>query len=120
MDIENLIKDPDKIKELISVLQNMLPQEEDNDKSPIKTKTTRAKSKNTKNKFEELGLHRLHKEDTKIDKILNQNPPSPRTRKAQILSVTCRVCGKTEKISSNLLHDSQERYKCNKCCTGAG
>lgn len=116
MDIESLIKDPDKIKELISVLQNMLPQEETNN-SPIRTKTIKAKSKN---KFEELGLHKLHKEDTKIDKILNQNPPSPRNRKAKILTVKCRVCGKSEKISSGLLYDSEDRYKCNKCCAGAG
>jgi|688.fasta_scaffold1176380_2 hypothetical protein len=118
MDIENLIKDPDKIKELITVLQNMLPQE--SNKSPIKTKKTKATPNTTKNKFEELGLHKLHKEDTKIDKILNKNPPSPRNRKAKIVSVRCRVCGKSEKISSSLLHDSPERYKCNKCCAGAG
>lgn len=116
MDIENIIKDPDKIKELISVLQNMLPQEE----SVIKTKKTKAKPNGTKNKFEELGLHKLHKEDSKIDKILNKNPPSPRNRKAKIISVKCRVCGKSEKISSSLLYDAPDRYKCNKCCSGAG
>lgn len=118
MDIENLIKDPEKIKELISVLQNMLPQDEQ--VSKIKTKKTKSKAGGTKNKFDELGLYRLHKEDIEIDKILNKNGPSPRTRKLQKISVKCRVCGKAEQIPHTSLYDSPERYKCNKCCTGAG
>lgn len=91
--------------------------------SKIKTKGTSRKRSKGKyvNKFDKMSEFQLHKEDTKLQEKLSQIPPVARQReeKAQI-EVTCRVCGRREKISPSLIFDNVSRYKCNNCCTQAG
>lgn len=91
--------------------------------SKIKTKGgSRKKSKGKYvNKFDKMSEFQLHKEDNKLQEKLSKLPPVARQReeKAQI-EVTCRVCGKKEKISPSLIFDHVSRYKCNNCCTQAG
>jgi len=134
--------EPEKIHALISILQSMLPsdQEETQEESFVSTKTTKNKTAITKkpaalktkatkktkktrksfvNKFDQMPEHRMHKEDTLIDKQLNVLPPTPRDRHFQPVTVQCRICGKQETVSPSLI-DSQNRYKCNNCCTSSG
>jgi hypothetical protein len=122
---------PEQIKLLISMLQSMLPKEE----QPSKTQTTdrkvdefdnpNIKTKSTKipgarqNKFLSMPEMNMHKADVKIDQKLATQPPSPRTRSFEPVEVRCRACGKKEKVNPAIL-DSVDRYKCNKCSTMAG
>lgn len=115
---------PDQIKQMISMLSAMLPQDagtNDDDEfvSSIKTKKVTSKKSNFKNKFLEMSEKNLHKEDTEIDKLLSVTAPTPRNRNNSTVKVRCRVCGKQEDISASLVLD-KDRYKCNKCCSGAG
>jgi len=121
--------DNDDIKQLIAILQKGLMDEnlaeKSSVKSPknknnIKTKKTRVSNDNETNKFLSLGFDKLHKDDIAIDKLLKKNPPTARNRNVKILDVKCRLCGKSEKISASLLHESPDRYKCNKCCSSPG
>lgn len=122
--------DNDDIKQLIAILQKGLTNESTEEEEPvvkppknknnIKTKKTRVSNDNETNKFLSLGFDRLHKDDVAIDKLLKKNPPTSRKRNVKILDVKCRVCGKAEKISASLLHESPDRYKCNKCCSSPG
>lgn len=122
MDLNN----PKELKKLISVLQDLLNQssEESSDEEPvskIKTKTARSgNKKKTKNKFLDMPEKDMHKNDSEIDKKLCKNPPTPRTRKFKPVQVNCRVCGKTESVSPDVIPESTERYKCNKCAATAG
>lgn len=119
------ISDPEQIKKLISVLQQLLPQEnnDDNDEpvSKIKTKTRQSGNKNKKNsnKFLNMPEMRMHKDDCIIDKKLSKVPPTPRTRKYKSVKVKCRSCGKEENVNPNIIPESIDRYKCNKCCAMA-
>lgn len=115
MEINNL--SPDEIKQMILLLQNMLPEKSNNVKKPRKKTQPKIKNKTINlNKFDEMKEYHLHKEDSEIDKKLSKFPLVPRTRKFQPVSVICIGCGKKEKVSSSIL-DSPERYKCNKCCS---
>jgi predicted nucleic-acid-binding Zn-ribbon protein len=124
MDISQLAKDPKKIQELITLLSSLLPSETDNteaeEDSPIKSnsKKLNIKKKRT-NKFADMPEANMHKEDIEIDKKLAKYPPSIRNRPVDFVEVSCRVCGKTELISANIV-DSRDRYKCNNCSTSPG
>jgi hypothetical protein len=135
MDLNDILKDPKQIQQLIKTLQALVPgdtkdsaseeaedePEEFNNKM-IKTKTTKRKrSSSDTNKFLKMAEKNLHKEDAKIDKLLSVSPPVARMREFEMIDVTCRVCGKKETISPGLLiSDSPSRYKCNTCSTSAG
>ena len=99
------------------------PEEETQFNTKIRTKGGSRKRPKNKyvNKFEKMSEFALHKEDNKLQEKLSTLPPVARQReeKAQI-EVTCRVCGKREKISPSLIFDHVSRYKCNNCCTQAG
>lgn len=118
---------PEQIQQMIAMLQNMLPsdneqpveEEEKSSSSPIRTVDRKPKP-STINKFDQMMEANLHKEDIEIDKKLAKYDPTPRIRRFQPLDVVCRVCGKRESISPNLLPDSPDRYKCNNCSRGAG
>jgi hypothetical protein len=118
--------DNDDIKQLIAILQKGLSDNNSVDTEP-KTKPKRTRniraSKETKskqiNKFESMPEFNMCKEDLAFDQKVNKPPPSARLREFEPMKVRCRVCGKTEKVASDLI-DSIERYKCNKCSTGAG
>lgn len=122
MDLNN----PKELKKLISVLQDLLNQssDESSDDEPvskIKTKTARSgNKKKNKNKFLDMPEKDMYKNDSEIDKKLCKNPPTPRTRKFKPVKVNCRVCGKTESVSPDVIPESTERYKCNKCAATAG
>lgn len=136
MDLNELSKNPQQIQQLIDMLQALLPQEtvDVNKQTPapnqIKTKsrkrisstskTTNDQSNQFHNKFSDMPEFAMHKEDIAVDKLLNKHPPAARTRKFSTIEVTCRVCGKKERISPSLLMESAARYKCNNCSTQAG
>ncbi len=121
---------PEQIKQLISLLQQMLPSDDNKTKddeeddssfeSPIRTKSTRSNNKNRKNKFLDMQEKNMHKEDIAIDKKLATSSPTPRNREFTPVEVKCRSCGKKEKVSPAIVPDSIDRYKCNNCSTTAG
>lgn len=147
MDPNELLKDPEQIKALISLLQGLVDQsspKQDEEEEPennrvapskpgstIKTKgrqkagssnTIKSKKpqpKNT-NQFEKMAEFRMHKDDCAIDKKLCSNPPVARMRDFEFIDVVCRVCGKKESIAPALLFDVPSRYKCNNCSTQSG
>lgn len=143
MDPKDLLQDPEQIKNLISVLQSLLPKDEEpikkslpkrknkkdketsshndfvlNDK--IKTKGRRSIQSSYINKFEKMSEFRMHKDDSEVDAKLAKHPPVARTREFEPVSVVCRICGKKEIVSPSLVHEGPSRYKCNNCSTQAG
>jgi hypothetical protein len=126
MDLNELSKNPEQLKQLINLLQTLLPDnksaDEDSDEfSPVmRTKGQKAKKAHHKNKFLSMREKDMHKDDSKIDKLLCQSGPVSRSRDFSLVKVTCRVCGKTEDINPVLLFDAPNRYKCNNCSTSAG
>lgn len=131
------INNPEQIKQLIQMLQQLLPQEnniteakpkkqkakkrkvDEFDNPNIKTKSPKRVHSNV-NKFLEMPERNLHKEDSIIDKKLSKNPPTPRNRQFIPLDVVCRVCGKREQVNPAIIPESADRYKCNKCSSTAG
>lgn len=118
----------DDIKQLIAILQRGLENTDTNtlDKENIKPvrkpRTSHKKSttqKKATNKFENMPEFNMCKEDLEIDRKIRKPPPSERKAPFQYLKVRCRVCGKEDNIAPDLI-ESIERYKCNKCATGAG
>lgn len=111
MDIENIKKDPKQIHLMIQMLQNML---EDNNKTDEKNI-----SKNDWNKFDHMAENNMHKDDNAIDQKLNIHPITPRTRKTKMVTVSCRICGKSSSVPSSCII-SIDRYKCNRCAKVGG
>lgn len=118
--------DNDDIKALIAILQKGLSDDDDQtavESSKPKTRKTSAKTtpkkKKTTNKFENMAEFGMCKEDVEFDKKIKKPPPSVRNRAFDFVKAKCRVCGKTEKVAPSLI-ESIDRYKCNKCSTGAG
>lgn len=128
MDLNELAKNPEQIKGLIAILQQLLPTDtpskpdaNDQFSDPIRTKGSRKSIQSRPNKFVDMPEKNMHKEDSKIDQLLSVNPPVARAREFATINVTCRVCGKTEDIPPSLATaDSKTRYKCNNCSTSAG
>jgi ribosomal protein S27E len=128
MNLEDLAKNPEKIKDLISLLSSLLPdnqakdteqdEEEVQEAMPIKSKKINTKKKRT-NKFVLMPESGMHKDDCEIDKKLQKYPPTLRNRPANFVDVRCRVCGKTEQVRDSLV-DSMDRYKCNNCARSPG
>jgi predicted transcriptional regulator of viral defense system len=112
--------DKDDIKQLIAILQKGLSEDEPED-FPVEEIKPRPKIKKTisKNKFDVMPEAKMHKEDTEIDRRLNVQPPTDRSRTYKTVRVRCRVCGKNEEVNPSLV-ESIERYKCNKCSTSSG
>lgn len=135
MDLNDLVKNPDQIKGLITILQALLDsQATSSDTSLVtepktpkkKTRTTSKQNRKQKetpqreNKFLSMPEKNMHKEDVEIDKRLNKLPPTPRSRSFKPIRVTCRVCGKSENVNPNYMTTEIDRYKCNKCSGAAG
>jgi len=130
MDLNDLAKNPEQIKNLITLLQQMLPTtaEENTEEqgseeeftAPLRTKGSRRKTKQAKNKFVDMPERDMHKDDTIIDQKLARFPPVSRARPFELVEVRCRVCGKTEKVSPSLVFEGVDRYKCNNCSTSSG
>ena len=118
--------DENDIKALIAILQKGLEKDDDNDKEIVQPKTkksqpkaTTPKKKKSVNKFEKMTEFTMCKEDVEIDRKIKKPPPTARNRPFDYIKVQCRVCGKKDKVAPTLV-ESIERYKCNKCATGAG
>lgn len=129
------LSNPQQIKQLIALLQGLLPKEDSTDntkpqnktkknkplKNNIKTKTRkRQEETESYNKFLEMPEMNMHKSDVEIDKKLCRHPPTKRNREYEPIKAICRVCGKNELINSAILPDSSDRYKCNKCSSSSG
>lgn len=130
---EDILQNPEQLKKFIAALSSLLPPEENNLPEKPKAKKTRTTKKTTRkttnktrtseerhNKFLDMAENNMFKEDPKVAKKLYNQPPMRRRSKKAKLSVTCRICGKREEISSALLYGDKDRYKCNKCCGSAG
>ena len=124
--------DKNDIKALIAILQKGLvdDNEEDNhdevEETPVKPKSrprikkkTNNNQKKFNNKFDSMPEINMFKEDVEIDRKLQKFPPTPRTRKFIPIKVQCRICGKKEKVPPTLV-ETTDRYKCNRCSSGAG
>lgn len=129
MDLNDLVKNPDQIKQLITVLQQLLPSEskpQNDDEAeefhnPIRTKGGKKNfSQGRPNKFESMMEKGMHKDDIEIDKKLSAHPPVARSRDFQTMKVKCRVCGREEDVNPSLLTSESSRFKCNNCSTSAG
>jgi hypothetical protein len=139
MDLNELIKNPEQIKNLIQVLEALLPKTETKaepvmeepavepktytQNNTIKTRGSKPRADNsgTVNKFERMAEFSMHKEDAALDKVLCKQPPVARLRdEVPPIEVTCRICGKKETVSPSLVFESVSRYKCNNCSTQAG
>lgn len=118
--------DNDDIKQLIMILQKGLSDDSHTDVSkdkPLSNNTIKHKKTNGKssvNKFDSMREKGLHKNDTEVDKLLNKYPPTTRSRTSTLVEAKCRSCGKTEQVSSLLITDSVNRYKCNSCSKEPG
>lgn len=130
MDLNDLASNPDQLKQLITVLQQLLPKEtseeseaqdetEEFTNTAIRTKNSKKRPKQAVNKFLEMSEKDMHKDDTRIDKMLAKHPPVMRSREFEPIAVICRVCGKTETVNPSII-ENKSRYKCNKCSTSAG
>lgn len=121
MDLSELSNNPEQVKQLILILQELLSKQGSSiAKVPTKPKAPKKPKAKDKpntfiNKFESMSERNLHKEDSKIDKLLNNRLPTERNRKFQPVKVVCRSCGKQESVNPTLIQDSVDRYKCNKC-----
>ena len=123
--------DQDDIKALIAILQKGLTDDDTSEKTNLPKKTkkvtkpksqtlnTKPKKKKSLNRFEKMAEFGMCKEDVEIDKKIKKPPPSARNRPFDYIKVQCRVCGKKDKVAPTLV-ESTDRYKCNKCSTGAG
>lgn len=132
MDLNNLAQNPEQIKQLIALLQTLLPGENsEGQTSPPKrdehiTTSTKAEepisnSPRRINKFVDMPEKNMHKEDCVIDQMLCKTPPVSRSRDFTPVQVKCRICGREESVSpSSLTSDSRSRYKCNRCSSSAG
>ena len=72
------------------------------------------------NLFLDMPEKNMHKNDVLIDQKLKSSQPIARNRPAALIDVKCRVCGKQEQVSGQLIVDGVNRYKCNNCARGAG
>lgn len=119
------------IQQLIAILQRGLDNNQDTNEAVETTPSRKRTTKTTKdkkqtsnknkrtNKFENMPEFNMCKEDLEIDRKIRKPPPSERKAPFQYLKVRCRVCGKEDNVAPDLI-ESIERYKCNKCATGAG
>ena len=113
------------IMALIAILQKGLTDDEqelqyEEAAPPTKQRAQKKVKPKMVNKFDAMSERNMHKQDSKIDKLLwGDAQPTDRGRTLSLVQVRCRVCGKNEEISSSLV-DSTERYKCNKCAGSSG
>ena len=126
MELDDLKKDPEKIRQLISLLSSILESGESTPTAPqspveIPPPTQTANLGNKKpTKFLNMPEYTMFKEDVAIDKALNKYPPTARQRGQSKIDVVCRICAKKENIHPSMLCDSVDRYKCNNCAASPG
>lgn len=66
------------------------------------------------NLFKERGFDKLHKTDTKIDKLLIGNNQRTRREESRLITVRCVDCDKKCKVSPQVINDDG-RYRCDNC-----
>lgn len=137
-----LPQDPEQIQQMIDLLQTMLDAQETGDdpepevqpktrrkkvakkttkkKTTTRKRTSKIKEEDSSNKFLSMNEFNMYKENPEVAKKLYNQPPMRRRPTKNLVDVTCRVCGKREKVSSSLLYNGTERYKCNKCASSPG
>lgn len=118
------------VQALIGILQKLITDHTDQEETttkrgqPVKSKEKKQQRRKTQpehyNSFVDMPEHNMHREDTAIDKKLRKFPPTPRNRPATFIDAKCRVCGKEETISSKIVPESIDRYKCNTCSQTGG
>lgn len=134
--INDLLKNPEQIKQMISMLSSLLEtinqntttesiKEQVENTSPIKNNKKSSKvRKNPKepsvNKFLSMPEANMFKEDPVTAQKLYKQSPIARTRKNDTVKAKCRVCGRQEEVRASLLYGGLERFKCNKCSTTPG
>lgn len=139
--LQELLKNPEQIKQMINVLSTLLETvSKDNpsadtdaaadttDNKPKKTKRNRITKKQfgtkevtqKENKFLSMPEANMYKEDPEVAQKLYKLPPVSRGRKSQIVNARCRICGKEEKIQASLIYGGIDRFKCNKCSSTPG
>lgn len=129
MDLNELSQNPEQIKSLISLLESLLPKEnneqldssiETPQKSVFKTRKKNSFTEHT-NKFVDMPESQMYKSDSDIDKKLCSAPPVARSRTYDPIQVTCRICGKKEYVNPSIVYDLRDnRYKCNTCSASSG
>ena len=129
---EDILKNPEQIKQLINLLSGLLPSDSDSSDEKPKTRkrTTRKKTVSTskkqpkkpqrENKFTDMPESQMFKEDPALAKKLYKQPPMRRRPKKGQTQAQCRICGKKENVSPGLLFGGIERFKCNKCSATPG
>lgn len=135
MELNDLLKNPEKMKEFISMLQLFVDTGTNTDsvtkettQKPVllkdKKKSFANRSKKASeisvNKFESMPEFKMHKTDSIIDQKLSKYPPVDRSREFELVETTCRVCGKKESVPPSLVHEGPSRYKCNRCSATSG
>lgn len=111
-----------------AVTEDAPPVTEDTNVKPVK-QTPKSNNPNVRkrqpygleeNLFLDMPEKDMHKNDVAIDQKLKSSQPVVRNRTAALIDVKCRVCGKEESVSGQLIVDGVNRYKCNGCARGAG
>lgn len=124
------------IKQLIAILQRGLTSDEVIENTKVESEQPATKRKNKKantqkkkagdqgstsyNKFDNMPEHSMHRDDSRVDKLLIKYPPTQRSREFEYIDVVCRVCGRKDSVNPVLVHEAPNRYKCNKCAKVPG
>ena len=114
------------LKELLLAMLETLDEDSSSENSLTKTTNANTTTNNNSNKarqkryggenlFLQMPELSMHKQDVEIDKLLAPKQLTARNRPSTLVDVQCRVCGKQEQISSQLIPESVSRYKCNDC-----
>jgi hypothetical protein len=83
-------------------------------------KNFRANNEPFNNKFDKMSEASMHKEDTKVDKLLSRSDPVARVRPGTLVKVVCKKCRAEETVSNKLLYSESSGYKCNRCSSTEG
>ena len=109
-DQEDIKKEGNNVK--VSSSSSFVDQFRTDNKSPIDTKYGRKVTVNVS------GRVNVFKDDkTEATELIGKTPnviPAPRNRKTPIVSATCTVCGKSEKVNE-IFVQGKEFYRCESC-----
>jgi hypothetical protein len=118
VDISKIKNNPKLLAAILELIQNA---EADSKPAP-KTRGRKPKAqtaKGRKNLFDTMPEKNLHKDDTKIDKVLLKGKkPSPRRDTVELITIKCRSCGDKVQVNPDFVFDAK-RYKCNDCSSNA-
>jgi hypothetical protein len=117
------------IEQIYKLLMTLVDEEDNQEQIPQKTESKSTRNKKTSptrksktqsnNKFDSMPEKNMFREDVEIDRKLSVVEPCPRTRSFHTIEVSCRVCGKKDKLNPALVNEPT-RYKCNNCSKSGG